>query len=91
MTIELPKEARAAAIASIERYFRENMDEPIGNIAAGALLGFFLEEVAPVVYNKAVADVQERLQLRVSEVDMEVHEDEFQYWRKFERERKGRK
>jgi uncharacterized protein (DUF2164 family) len=95
MTIELSKEARAAAISSIERYFRENMEEPIGNIAASGLLGFFLEELAPVVYNKAVADVQERLQLRVSELDIEVHEDEFQYWRKFdrerERERKGRK
>lgn len=27
MTIEIPKEARAQAIASIERYFQENMDE----------------------------------------------------------------
>ena len=86
MTIEIPKEARTEAIASIERYFRENMDEPIGNVAAGALLGFFLEEIGPLVYNRAVADVQERLQARVSELDLEVHEDEVQYWRKFERQ-----
>lgn len=51
MAIDIPKEARKQAIASIERYFRENMDEPIGNVAAGALLGFFLEEVGPLVYN----------------------------------------
>jgi len=37
-----------------------------------------------------VADVQERLQSRISEVDLEVHEDEFQYWRKFDRPKKGR-
>jgi uncharacterized protein (DUF2164 family) len=91
MTIELNKEARAQAVASIERYFRENMEEPIGNIAAGGLLGFFLEEIGPVIYNKAVADVQERLQARISELDLEVHEDEFQYWRKYERAGKGRK
>lgn len=84
MTIALSKESRAQAVASIERYFKENMDEPIGNIAAGALLGFFLEEIGPAIYNQAVADVQERLSLRVSELDLEVHEDEFQYWRKFE-------
>lgn len=90
MTIELPKETRNQAIASIERYFHENMEEKIGNIAAGALLGFFLEEIAPIVYNKAVADVQERLQARIMEVDIEVHEDEFQYWRKFDRPRKGK-
>jgi uncharacterized protein (DUF2164 family) len=88
MTIEIAKEAPQQAIASIERYFRENMEEPIGNIAAGALLGFFL--VGPIVYNKAVADVQERLQARISEVDLEVHEDEFQYWRKFDRQKKGK-
>ncbi|MBS0342042.1 MAG: DUF2164 domain-containing protein [Proteobacteria bacterium] len=85
MTIELSKEVRNQAIASIERYFQENMDERIGNLAAGALLGFFLEEIGPVIYNRAVADTQERLLARVSEVDLEVHEDEFQYWRKFER------
>lgn len=61
MAIDIPKDARTQAISSIERYFRENMDEPIGNMAAGALLGFFLEELGPLVYNKAVADVQDRL------------------------------
>ncbi|RCW68019.1 DUF2164 domain-containing protein [Pseudorhodoferax soli] len=91
MAIELPKDTRKEAIASIERYFREHMDEPIGNIAAGGLLGFFLEEIGPVVYNQAVADVQERLQARVAELDLEVHEDPFQYWRKFERQAKPRK
>jgi uncharacterized protein (DUF2164 family) len=80
MTIELSKEARAEAIVSIERYFAENMEERIGNIAAGALLGFFLEEIGPSVYNKAVADVQEKLQMRISELDLETHEDEFRYW-----------
>jgi len=90
MTIEISKDARTQAISSIERYFTENMEEKIGNIAASALLGFFLEEIAPIVYNKAVADVQERLQARVMEIDIEVHEDEFQYWRKFDRPRKGK-
>jgi uncharacterized protein (DUF2164 family) len=91
MTIELSREARAEAIASIERYFETNLDERIGNIAAGALLGFFLEEIGPSVYNKAVADVQERLQARVSELDLEVHEDEFQYWRKYDKQARSRR
>ena len=50
--IDLPKEARQRAIASIQRYFDEHMDEPIGNVAAGGLLGFFLEEIGPVVYTR---------------------------------------
>ena len=91
MPIALNKDARKEAISSIERYFRENMEEPIGNVAAGALLGYFLEEIGPAIYNQAVADVQERLQARIMELDIEVHEDEFQYWRKYERQGRGRK
>jgi uncharacterized protein (DUF2164 family) len=91
MPIELNKDARSEAIKSIERYFQENMEERIGNIAAGALLGFFVEEIGPVIYNQAVADVQERLQARISEIDIEIHEDEFQYWRKYDAQRRSKK
>ena len=77
--------ASAEAVASIERYFDQHMDERIGNIAAGALLGFFLQEIGPSIYNQAVADVQERLQARIAELDIEVHEDEFGYWQQQER------
>lgn len=89
--IELPKEARERAILSIQRYAEENLEEKMGNIAAGALLGFFLQEIAPSVYNQAVADVQEKLQARsVAELDLEVHEDEFGYWRAQGGVRRGR-
>jgi uncharacterized protein (DUF2164 family) len=90
VTIELSKEARQQAIASIERYFREHMEERIGNIAAGALLGFMLEEIGPSIYNRAVAEVQERLGARVAELDIEVHEEEFDYWRKYDKQRKAK-
>ena len=90
MTIEITNEARQVLISSIQRYFQENMDEPIGNITAGALLGFVLEEIGPVVYNKAVADVQQRLQARVMELDLEVYEDEFQYWSKSDRKKRSK-
>lgn len=89
MTIELAREDREQAIASIQKYFEQNLD-PIGNLQAGALLGFFLEEVGPSVYNKAVADVRERLAMRVAEVDLDVHEDEFGYWRKYEKAKRGK-
>ena len=88
MTIEIAKEARQQAIASIERYFRENMEEKIGNVTAGALLGFFLEEIGPLVYNKAVVDVQDRIQARVMDINIEVHEDAFAYWRRHDAQRK---
>lgn len=87
MSIELPREVRQQAVASIERYFLEHLEQKIGNIQAGALLGFFLEDIGPSIYNQAVREVQERLQARVLEVDIEVHEDEFTYWRKYDKRR----
>jgi uncharacterized protein (DUF2164 family) len=87
MNIELPKEARALALASIERWFKENADEPIGNIQAAALLNFLVAEIGPSIYNKAIADAQERLQMRIAELDIECHADEFRYWHKADRRR----
>jgi len=82
MTVALNKDARSSAVTSIERYFQDELEEKIGNIRAAALLNFFLEEIGPSIYNQAVADVQERLLQRVTEVDIECHEDEFGYWAK---------
>ena len=66
MSIELAKEARADAIASIQQYFERNLTEPIGELPAGLLLDFFVEEIGPAIYNKAIADAQGRLASSVS-------------------------
>ncbi len=88
MAIELNKEDRAQAIASIERYFLANFEQKIGNISAGALLGFILEEIGPCIYNRAVIDAKERMLTRVEDLEYEIREDEFQYWQKFNRREK---
>jgi uncharacterized protein (DUF2164 family) len=80
--IEISKEARAEAVASIQRYFEENLPEPLGTLPAGMLLDFFLQEIAPVVYNKAITDAQGRVQQRVLDLSGELFADEFQYWPK---------
>jgi uncharacterized protein (DUF2164 family) len=80
VSIELSKQAHGDAIASIPRYFEENMAEPIGELPAGLLLNFFMEEIGPVIYNQAVADSQARMQQRVADLDGELFEDPFQYW-----------
>lgn len=91
MPIELAKEVRQQAVASIERWFEEERDERVGNIAAAALLDFFVEEIGPSIYNRAVADVQERVQMRVSELDIEIHQDGgFAYWTKQGKARRNR-
>ena len=90
MAIERSHQARADTMASIEGGFRQARDGKNGNIAAGALPGFFLGELGPVVVNQAVAQVRERLQMRIMALDIEVREDEFQYGRRRERAARNR-
>lgn len=94
MAIELPREQRDQAVTSIERYFAENFEQRIGNIAAAGLLSYFLEEIGPLVYNQAVAEAQERIGARVQELDIELHEEPLGHWRRREKAAapaKGRK
>ncbi len=88
MPIELPDHLRKTAIASIQRYFDRNLPEPIGDLPAGMLLDFFLEDIAPAVYNKAVTDAQTRMHGRIAEIDSELYEDPFQYWHRLEKKQK---
>ena len=64
--------------------------EEIGELKAALLLEYCLKEIGPSIYNRAVADVQERLGARIAELDIEVHEDEFGYWRKFDKDKQRR-
>jgi uncharacterized protein (DUF2164 family) len=90
MSIELSKQARADAIASIQRYFERNLPEPIGELPAGLLLDFFVQEIGPAIYNKAIADAQARLTVRVADLSGELYEDEFQYWPRVDAKRARR-
>jgi uncharacterized protein (DUF2164 family) len=86
--VELFKQVRADAITSIQRYFQESMPEPIGNMAAGLLLSYFVEEIGPAIYNQAIADAQARIQQRMSDLEGDLYVPEFQYWPNLERNRK---
>jgi uncharacterized protein (DUF2164 family) len=90
MPIPFPPDLRAEAAASIARYVAENLDTRIGHLASEALLDFFLEDIGPAVYNQAIADVQAHLQHRLTELDVELHQEVFQYWIQRDRKKRGR-
>ncbi len=90
ITLEISKEARADAVASIRRYFQENMTEPIGELAAGLLLNFFVEEIGPVIYNRGIADAQRRMEQRIADLNGELYFPEFQYWSRVDSKRKAK-
>ena len=53
---EIPREKREELVALIRNYFREERDEEMGELAAGLLLDFIMDEIAPTFYNLGVYD-----------------------------------
>jgi uncharacterized protein (DUF2164 family) len=81
-TITIPDEAKKQAVASIKQYFAENMDESIGDLKAGLLLDYFLQEIGPTVYNAAIADARAFFEERAADLDGICYQAEFPYWTK---------
>ena len=80
MAIKLERNAEQRALASIKRYFTENMDDEVGDLKAKLLLDFFLAEVAPTAYNGAIGDAQAFLTGKVADLEGSCYEMEFGYW-----------
>jgi uncharacterized protein (DUF2164 family) len=55
-SIKVTKERRDDMISEIQNYFLKERDEEIGNLAAGMILDFILEKIAPEFYNQGVYD-----------------------------------
>jgi uncharacterized protein (DUF2164 family) len=80
MTITLADHARKQSIASIKRYFLEELDQDIGELKAGLVLDFFLKEIAPTIYNGAIADAQTYVRDRLADLDGACSAPEFAFW-----------
>jgi uncharacterized protein (DUF2164 family) len=55
-SINLTKERRDDMISDIKYYFLKEREEEIGDLAAGLILDFILEKIAPEFYNQGVFD-----------------------------------
>jgi uncharacterized protein (DUF2164 family) len=80
MNLILSDDARKQSIASIKRYFAEELDQDIGELKAGGVLEFFLKEIAPTVHNGAIAEAQTYLRDRVADLEGACSAIEFGYW-----------
>jgi uncharacterized protein (DUF2164 family) len=80
MSISLSDDARKQSVASIRRYFNEELDQDIGDLKAGMMLDFFLKEIGPSVHNAAIADAQAFLRDRLADLEGALTAQEFAYW-----------
>ena len=82
MSLTLSDDASKQSIASIRKYFADDLDQDIGDLKAGLVLEFFLKEIGPSVYNSAIADAQTYMRDRVADLDGACSAPEFAYWDK---------
>jgi uncharacterized protein (DUF2164 family) len=80
MTITLTDDARKQSLGSIKRYFLEELNQDIGDLKAELVLDFFLKEIAPTIYNGAIADAQMYVRDRLADLDGACSALEFDYW-----------
>lgn len=80
--IEFDREPKQKMIDSIRNYFQEEMDEEISELKATLLLDFFMEEIGPSIYNKAIGDATQYIQERAADMEGSLYEAEFAYWKR---------
>lgn len=56
MEITLSAERKKEIIEQVQIYFRNEYDEPVGELRAELLVDFFLEKLGPKIYNQAISD-----------------------------------
>ena len=74
--IKLTDDRRARMIRSIQKYFAEQLDREIGDLAASLLLEFFVKELGAPVYNQAIRDAHGFLQDKLVDLEGEFYEPE---------------
>ncbi len=67
--IVFSKQEKEVIAARIKLYFRDKLDQEIGQFDAEFLLDFFAEEIGPYFYNHALEDAKEIFLNQMSLVD----------------------
>jgi len=67
-TITVTKETRDEMVVAIKNYFSKEKEEELGDLAAGLMLEFIIEKLAPEFYNQGVCDSYKYMQDTVEDL-----------------------
>jgi len=80
MPLKLRDDVEKQGIASVRRYFAEELDQEIGDLKAKLLLDFFVKEVGSSIYNAALSDASVFIRDRTADLEDAMYQKEFAYW-----------
>ena len=68
-SLSLPDASKKLALASIKRFFTEQLDQEIGDLKAMLVLDYILAEHGPAIYNLALGDARAFIEERAGDVE----------------------
>jgi uncharacterized protein (DUF2164 family) len=71
--MKFPYEQKREMIAAIQTAFEEQFGTPIGNLGAEQWLDTMLRELAPFIYNRAIADARAILLDRMAVLENDLY------------------
>jgi uncharacterized protein (DUF2164 family) len=80
MSIQLDKQETKEVIFSLQKYFREELEQEINEMRAKFLLDYILKEIAPLAYNKGVKDAETYFRAKIEDLSGVCFEDGLGYW-----------
>ena len=82
MDITIPPDLQKRMKERIQRFVLESYGQDLGELGAGEFLDFCTKEIGPAIYNQAIADAQNCMQERVSDLENICFAAEADYWGK---------
>ncbi len=72
--IEFSKDERAALVRQIQLYFKEELNQEIGQFDAEFLLDFVIQDIGPYFYNRGLYDAQVIVAKRAEDIGDAIFE-----------------
>jgi uncharacterized protein (DUF2164 family) len=76
MRIRLTDERRDQLVTEVQQLFLDEFERDLSEFQARRLIGFFLSQMGPPVYNQAVQDARGYVMAKLDDLDGEVYEPE---------------
>ena len=80
MALELTPQEFEQITPSLQKYFREELDQELSEMKARFLLEYFQKEIAPLAYNRGVKDAEQYFRTKTEDLTGICYEDPLTYW-----------
>ncbi|MCC3374835.1 DUF2164 domain-containing protein [Cohnella sp. REN36] len=71
--LKLPKERKEQIVDQVQAFFETERGEEIGRLAAEQLIDLMIGALGPAIYNQAIGDARQTLQLKMAALEDELY------------------